>query len=219
MNGFLTRPEIRAAARESLSGKWGKAVAITLIYYAILIAAEMVPLVGSIVSLLISGAFALGIALYFLGLARSANPPVATMFEGFRRFGKTLGLYLLIAIFTFLWMLLLVVPGIIAGYRYSQAYFILIDNPDIGPLEAIRRSKDMMAGHKWRLFVLHLSFIGWFLLSLLTLGIGLLWLYPYYMASTAHFYDNLRSLGSSSTSIGWVPPSPAGYNNPSEPLS
>ena len=95
--------------------------------------------------------------------------------------------------FTFLWTLLLVVPGIVALMRYSQAWFIMADDPNIRPMEAIEKSKQMMDGHKWEYFVLGLSFIWWFLLCCVTLGIGLLWLIPYIQTTVANFYDDLKS--------------------------
>jgi uncharacterized membrane protein len=102
------------------------------------------------------------------------------------------------------WTLLLIVPGIIAGYRYSQAFYILRDNPEIGAMEAIRRSKTMMAEHKWRLFVLQLTFIGWHLLCMLSLCIGYLWLVPYIMAAGAHFYEDLKTRSEFTAPQGFV---------------
>jgi uncharacterized membrane protein len=87
----------------------------------------------------------------------------------------------------------LIVPGIIAAFRYSMAFYILKDHPEISPMEAIRRSKEMMVGQKWRYFVLNLSFIGWALLCILTLGIGFLWMHPYISVTNSHFYDELRN--------------------------
>ncbi|WP_168119890.1 DUF975 family protein [Paenibacillus sp. HB172176] len=203
MNGILSRSELRAAARESLFGNWGKSIAVFLIYVAITISLGFIPFFGQLVLILITGVFTLGMALYFIRLARGEDPSVSSLFEGFERFVKVFLLTLLMGIFTLLWSLLFIIPGIIAGYRYSQAYYILIDNPDISALEAIRRSKEMMAGHKWRYFVLQLSFIGWYLLCMLTLGIGALWLAPYMAATNAHFYENLRHCNGS---FGIAPP-------------
>src|SRR5690606_11316295 len=97
----------------------------------------------------------------------------------------------LIGIFTFLWSLLLVIPGIIKSLSYSQAYFIIKDHPEMSVLDAITESRHRMNGYKWKYFLLNLSFIGWGILSILTLGIGLLWLVPYITASYAAFYNDL----------------------------
>ena len=94
------------------------------------------------------------------------------------------------ALFIFLWSLLFVIPGIVAGYRYAMAPFIMAENPNIGAFEAIAMSKEMMRGHKGELFYLHLTFIGWKLLALFTFGIGNLFIAPYIATSEAAFYLN-----------------------------
>lgn len=92
------------------------------------------------------------------------------------------------ALFIWLWSLLFIVPGIIAAYRYRLAPYLMAENPNLGIREAVNMSKELMAGHKWRLFCLNLSFIGWGILSALTCGIGDLWLNPYIYAANAAFY-------------------------------
>ena len=96
-------------------------------------------------------------------------------------------------IFTCLWTLLLIVPGIIKAYSYSMTPYILVDNPELSVREAIRKSQQMMVGQKFNLFYLQLSFIGWFFLACFTGGIGFLWLVPYYQTAQAAFYQNLRN--------------------------
>ena len=91
-----------------------------------------------------------------------------------------------------LWSLLLIIPGIVAAYRYSMAFYILNDNPEMSAKAALDESKRMMAGYKGKLFCLQLSFIGWGFLCLFTLGIGYLWLTPYIQTSMAYFYQNLK---------------------------
>ena len=95
------------------------------------------------------------------------------------------------SIFTFLWSLLLVIPGIIKSYSYSMAGFIMSENPEMSAKEAMEVSMRMMKGNKWRLFCLQLSFIGWGILCVFTVGIGYLWLNPYMNAATAAFYDEI----------------------------
>lgn len=101
---------------------------------------------------------------------------------------------LLSTLYTFLWTLLFIIPGIMAAYSYIMAPYILAENPEMGPKEAIARSKEIMAGHRWDLFCLHISYVGWNLLSLLTLGILSLWIQPWMNAATAMFYRNLVPL-------------------------
>ena len=99
---------------------------------------------------------------------------------------------IVMGIFTALWSLLLIVPGIIASYRYRMAMYIIHDDPEVGIMEAIRKSKQMMVGHKLDLFVLDLSFIGWGLLCVITLGIATLYVGPYVAATQAAFYDSIQ---------------------------
>lgn len=95
-------------------------------------------------------------------------------------------------LFTSLWSLLFVVPGIIKACSYSQALYIIAEDPEIGALEAINRSKAMMDGHKMEYFVLGLSFIGWNLLACLTFGILYIWLIPYMQTTMANFYNSIK---------------------------
>ncbi len=98
-------------------------------------------------------------------------------------------------VYIFLWTLLLVIPGIIKAIAYSQTFYILAEDPTISSEAAINKSMAMMDGHKMDYFVLMLSFIGWALLSILTLGIGFLFLMPYIQVTSANFYLNLKESG------------------------
>lgn len=100
---------------------------------------------------------------------------------------------LLTIIYLILWTLLLVIPGIIMAFAYSMTNFILVDEPELPVTEAIAKSRQMMKGHKFDLFCLYLSFIGWFVLCLFTLGIGLFWLVPYAKTAVAAFYEDLKA--------------------------
>lgn len=147
--------------------------------------------IGIIVNIFVGALFFYGTAKFYLGLSRSRKADLSDLFGGFKLFGKVLGLYLLTSLYTFLWSLLFIVPGVVASYRYRMAPYLLVDNPDIGIGEAIRQSKEMMRGHKGELFVLDLSFIGWIILASLTFGIGVLWLDPYMETTYANYYDAL----------------------------
>lgn len=100
---------------------------------------------------------------------------------------------LLVYVYTALWTLLFIVPGIVKGLAYSLTPFIVKDNPELSPNAAINLSMKMMKGHKFDLFYLYLSFIGWILLAMLTLGIGLLWVIPYMQTSMAAFYLDVKN--------------------------
>lgn len=153
--------------------------------------AVIVPVVTAlaVIQLLIGGAIDLGLKRYNLDLLTRENPPAfATLFSRFCIWGRAFGLQLMTSLLTFLWSLLFIIPGIVATYRYALAPYLMAENPDMGVMEAIGRSKELMMGNKWRLFCLQLSFIGWNLVCVLTLGIGYLWLAPYQNAAETAFY-------------------------------
>lgn len=184
--------DLMAQARACLSGNWGLGVGIILLMQVVSIVASLLPLIGWLISLLITGPLTLGLAMVFLAIARSEGASVGMLFDGFKRFGTAFATYLLTSIFVLLWTLLLIIPGILAALSYAMVYFILRDDPDVGAMEAIGRSKQMMRGNKWKYFCLQWRFFGWALLCILTLGIGFLWLLPYIMTSTARFYEDLK---------------------------
>lgn len=183
--------DLMAQARESLRGQWGLAIGTFVVFQLILIGAQFVPYIGRIGFYVIAGPMDVGLCIFTLALSRGQNPRLPQIFEGFQNFGVALGAYLLMLLFVCLWLLLLIIPGIIAAYAYSQTFYIIAEDPGIGPLQAIRKSKEMMRGNKWKLFCLNLRFIGWWLLCLLTFGIGFLWLAPYMLVSFAKFYDDV----------------------------
>ncbi len=180
-------------AIDSLRGKWDKAVIATLIYFLI---AGGVSGTSSftfgIPAILISIPFAWGFYIYLLRIARKETPDVSSLFDGFKDYGRILLTGLLITLYQLLWMLLLIIPGIIKAYSYAMTYYILKDEPELRYNGAIERSMKMMNGHKMDLFLLDLSFIGWYLLCILTLGLGLLLVIPYHYTARAHFYEELK---------------------------
>ena len=182
--------DLRYAAREKLRGKWSTAAAAAFVYALIMAACGALSAlyIGWVGTLLLSGPFALGSAEIALNVFHGRRVRVEQLFGGFKNFGSAFVLYLLTALFTFLWSLLLVVPGIIKSLSYSMGYFVLCDEPELSGNCARKRSMELMRGHKWRLFCLRLSYTGWFLLSILTLGILLFWVWPYLRAAEAEFY-------------------------------
>ena len=182
--------ELREDAREQLSGKWGGAILACVVYSIISSAASGL---GGIGSLILGGPLDLGLAAYFITLKRKKNAQMEDLFRGFSSFERALVLHIVRMIFIILWSLLFVIPGIVAALRYSMAMYILHDNPELSGMDALNQSKEMMDGRKGKLFGLYLSFIGWAILCLFTLGIGYLWLVPYMKASEANFYENLAT--------------------------
>lgn len=179
-------------ARESLKGKWGLAAATVFVYMLIAVVIQFIPFLGVIASLLISGPLALGVTIFFLTIARNQEAKLEQLFKGFDQFGTALGAYILMSLFILLWMLLLIIPGIIAAISYAMTFYIIADDKSIGVMDAISKSKKMMDGYKWKYFCLGFRFIGWGLLCILTLGIGFFWLSPYAGVSMAKFYDDIK---------------------------
>ena len=105
---------------------------------------------------------------------------------------KVWGMFLMY-LFIFLWSLLLVIPGIVKAFSYAMTPFILEERPELSANEAIDHSRAMMKGHKFDLFWLLLSFIGWGFLCMFTFGIGYLWLIPYMQTSFASFYEDVKA--------------------------
>ena len=207
--------ELKTLAQENLKGKWLIAIIVSVVAWLLTDAftgnsgketveyvwrnGEFIKTVVnrsnsmvSLISFIIGGPINFGLASFFLKLARNQESSFSELFSGFNYFLKNFIINFFIILFTILWFLLLIIPGIIAILRYSMVYYIMNDNPDLKPLEAIKLSKKMMYGHKARLFFLWLSFLGWFLLGIFTLGIGFLYAMPYYNATLANFYEDLK---------------------------
>lgn len=181
-----TCSNIRLLSRRYLKGLWKPAIIAVLVYSLCTIIPTLILQLGfngliwssydemsaittgdimsALFTTLVTGAFAFGVTVYFLNLVRNKKPVIADIFSGFNYYLKTLGLMIVMNIFIALWSLLLIVPGIIASLRYSQAFYILADDPSKGIMQCIRESKEMMKGNKMKLFLLELSFIGWYAL-------------------------------------------------------
>ncbi len=182
--------ELRAEARKVLSGNWGDAVVVMLVYGAINVLL-CIPFLGDVLSIFVGLPLAYGCSVLFLGALRGGEIRVGKLFDGFNGYGRVLGTMLLECVYVILWTLLLIIPGIVKGYSYALTSYILKDRPDLKYNGAIEESMRLMDGHKMKLFLLDLSFIGWALLCILTLGIGFLWLTPYASTARAAFYENL----------------------------
>lgn len=199
-------------AANALSGNWGKCALATLIYFIIMELPSWLAMPNSelysysysgysgysllyIVFVICLMPLTWGFHVFFLKICRDENPGMGFMFSGFSggRYLKLLGTLLLMAVYELLWLLCLVIPGIVKSYSYSMTYFIMNDNPDICYDAAITESSRMMRGHKMQLFLLDLSMIGWGFLSVLTLGIGFLFLVPYNYTAHAAFYEELKA--------------------------
>ena len=150
-------------------------------------------IIGLLFGLLVSSPLTVGVCNYFIKNVDS-KPSFADAFSGFKvKYGRNIGTLLLVGIKTVLWTLLFIIPGIIKSFEYAIIPYILADDPEISSKDAFKKAKEMMNGNKWRLFKLEFSFIGWTLLCVLTLGIGVAFLIPYVNAATAEFYVELKN--------------------------
>ncbi len=186
--------ENRGFARQNLKGNWGTAIGITLLFGICCFALGflcVVPFVGIIAMSIIVTVFIFGQITFFVELMRGNNNGVDTLFGSFNKTLNTFFISFLTGLFTFLWSLLFLIPGIIKSYSYSMALYIYKDNNNLSATECITKSRQLMDGNKFRYFCLQLSFIGWYFLCMFTFGIGYIWLVPYIQASTAAFYCDI----------------------------
>ena len=207
--------ELRAQARERLEGKWGTFVLMTFLMLVIQTILQIPGYIGSLLEILspenvlaslsfsnISNILSLlalplswGLTVSLLRNHREESVDLENLFDGFRggRYTRVFCALFLVNLFTFLWTLLLIIPGIMKAFSYALTPYIIMDEPELTARQAITRSCEIMEGRRWKLFCLYLSFIGWGILSLLTFGIGFLWLVPYMNASVAAFYEDARA--------------------------
>ena len=185
----ISRKELKAAARQQIKGNVATFFGLSVIFALI----NMIS--GTLVfgPLVLMGPLALGFAMFILEVVRTRDGKFETGFKGFKQFGAAFVASLLMCFFILLWSLLLFVPAIIADLRYSMTYFIIADNPGISGMAAIKKSKEMMKGHKWELFMLRLSFFWWILLIFITFGLAAIYVAPYMHATTANYYEKLKS--------------------------
>ena len=183
---------IRRLAREALRNCWMEAIGATLLF---LVLAEALPslfanyiriadiafvtpggvvhdsMIAEVYSFLMPGIMLFGFTEFFLAAFRLRDVKVERVFDGFDNFGKAFLLMTVQKFFVLLWTLCFIIPGIVAAYRYSMAFYILVDDPSKGVMECIRESKERMKGNKLRLFFLHLTYVGWIVLASVPVGV------------------------------------------------
>jgi uncharacterized membrane protein len=180
-----TNSSISKEVLERLSGKWSLTIITHLVFF-------LVTMVSAPVSILVAGPLAVGLARFNLSLMRGEEAKTEQIFEGFRNFGNAFGVYILYMIIVCVGMIFFIVPGIIAALALSQVFFIMADNPENGILDTLRQSRDIMDGHKMQLLFLCIKFMLLSILCIFTLGIGYIWLIPYFEANLAAFHDALE---------------------------
>lgn len=192
------RPTVlRNQAYEALRGKWTPAVVTSLVFCILLGVAVSLSRVNALLYLIayLGGASIVAIGMLYACwdlFTKGTLPEAGALFAPFKQYARTVGAVLLVFVYTLLWTLLLIIPGIIKAYSYSMTFYILRENPEMTAGDAITASQKMMDGHKMDLFLLSLSFIGWAILASITFGIGYLWLIPYIYTAYAAFYETLK---------------------------
>lgn len=213
--------EYKSEALAALRGNWAPAVLLALVYLSILLVIEApyvvyymhllalndpAAVVNSSTLISLNYFFRIGILLVFgplmigtlnsyrLILSEGDNRFTSNAFKiGYGKYFRHLWTFILRTFFVFLWTLLLVVPGIIKALAYAMTFYIIVDYPELSAGKALSLSQEMMRDHKYDLFYLYLSLLGWLFLSILTLGIGLLWFYPYAQTAQASFYQDVKA--------------------------
>lgn len=181
--------EMNAAAKAQLNCKWLLTTGV-LVVGALILSAVSFTIIGS---LLLIGAIEFGYCAYLITVTRNKDSDFGKLLSGFNRFGDVCITGILKWLFTGLWSLLFVIPGIVKSYSYAMTMYIMQDHPELSGNDAITKSRQMMDGHKFDLFILDLSFIGWYLLGALTFGILIIfYVEPYRQVTRTNFYEQLR---------------------------
>lgn len=193
----MNRAELKSMAKEQIRGNIGILFVVTLLIGLISGIASTVlgkiPVVGSLLAaVIVTPAFSLSLVRVYLALAKGVKPQAKDAFSGFDDFWSAFKVTFLVGLYTFLWSLLFVIPGIVKGISYSMAMYVLAENKGMSATECINASKEMTNGHKMDLFVLSLSFIGWMILGSITLGIAYIWITPYMQATFTNAYNSLK---------------------------
>lgn len=201
----MERAVLKSNAKAQLKGRWGLAIGTFLVGVLIITGFSFIvgyiepdggilTIISSLIRIFLGGVITLGISKFVLNIA--ANKEEAKfndLFSGFNLYLKTLGLWILMLLSIGIAAIFLIVPGIIVALMFSQAFFILSENNEKSINQCLKESSEMMKGHKVDLFVLGLSFIGWWIVAAITFGIGGLWVYPYQQVTLANYYLELKN--------------------------
>jgi len=199
-----TSQDYKNRALASLEGRWGTAAIATLIFLILSMGISWTvttPMGDNLVmSYSTQGIWALlcmplgwGFVVYFLNLIRNDNTDYERLFDGYKDFIRIFLAEFLTNLAMGIGMMLLIIPGIIIGSGLVMTGFILKDDKEISAFDAMKKSWEITNGHKGALIGLFLSFLGWIFLSIFTLGIGMLFLYPYMQTALAHCYEDLKA--------------------------
>jgi uncharacterized membrane protein len=173
-----------------ISGQWDSPEVLNILII-ILAIFSVVAIISTLFYMIVGGAVGIGYAKFNLDLMDKNEIRIGTLFDHFSELKKGFSARLLQFIYTFLWSLLFIIPGIVASFSYVMVHHVIADNPEMTAREALRESKRIMKGNRWRFFCMTLSFIGWELLGIFTAGIITVWVVPYQHAAIAAFYRDI----------------------------
>lgn len=182
---------LKQEAKQAMQQNYGMALIISTLPPLLLGATGLTG-----IALILLAPITVGMVWAFVLLNRRQIPELGILLRGFSAEGYLNNVIVLLLknIFIFLWALLFLIPGIIKSYAYAMTPFLLADETVSNKSDAITQSRAMMNGHKGQLFLLHLSFIGWFILSIFTFGIlYIFYVRPYMMSADARFYETLKA--------------------------
>lgn len=183
----MTRQEAKRQALDNLKGNWGYAILISFLYTILM---AVLGSAWGIGSLLLGSALTIGLYYAYINGSITHQYKIEDLFFGFKDgLSNRIILSLLKNVFVFLWSILFIIPGIVKTYSYSLAEYISLQNKDLTWKECIDESRRLMDGHKWEMFMLDLSFIGWIILCVFTFGVGTLFLNPYRQATKVEYID------------------------------
>lgn len=208
----MSSSELKLKSKDQLQGKKGNAAIVVLVYFLVaavinLIFSRLFPgkttvyegieitspsTVASIVDCFVTIFLGLGLTSYYMKIVRGEEVSIGDLFSKGNLLLKAFVTSILTGLVVFGGSLLLVIPGIILAFGYTMINYVYIDNPEIGIIEVMKKSREMMKGHKWEYFCLCFSFIGWFILGIFTCGLLYFWLLPYMGVAQANFYESIK---------------------------
>ncbi len=187
------RKEIKALAKSQIKGNILMLLLTGIVYGVASNIVHAIPIIGTFAAIIFTPAVSLAYIGIYLGLTSGCERVnIGDLFSNFRNTWISFKLVFFTGLFTYLWTLLFIIPGIIKSYAYMMASYIIIENPEMGALDAITLSRRMMKGHKFEAFILDLSFIPWILLSVVTFGIAFIYVGPYMSATRANYYNRIK---------------------------
>lgn len=216
-----TLSQLKYEAREQLSGRWSEIIppSIILIIISSVLASFLVKFEPDknywsiLLRTILISPLELGFTIYCIKFANYKEQKTKDIFKGYNRWLDAIILNFIKNLFIGLWALLLIIPGIIKAYSYSMSFYILADNPSMKIMEAFNWSKKITQGHKMRMFYLDLSFIGWYILAIITCGIAYIWVMPYINVTMANLYIDIKNSNDEYAAICENEASSTGYED------